>query len=93
MIVDFHSHFYPREYLDRLAQRSDIPKVVRDDLGDHFVLLTVQIFARCAKFGAQKSTENTETMVCQKPFASLLPLFPPVQKVFGCGKRPRWDIC
>jgi predicted TIM-barrel fold metal-dependent hydrolase len=38
MIIDFHSHFYPREYLDRLAQRSEIPKVVRDDLGDRFVI-------------------------------------------------------
>ncbi len=38
MIVDIHTHFYPRAYLDRLAQRSEIPKVVRDEDGDHFVI-------------------------------------------------------
>ena len=38
MLVDIHTHFYPRDYLDRLAQRSEIPKVVRDAEGDHFVI-------------------------------------------------------
>lgn len=38
MIVDIHTHFYPRDYLDRLAQRAEIPKVVRDAEGDHFVI-------------------------------------------------------
>ena len=38
MIVDIHTHFYPRDYLDRLSQRTEIPKVVRDADGDHFVI-------------------------------------------------------
>jgi aminocarboxymuconate-semialdehyde decarboxylase len=38
MIVDVHTHFYPRDYLDRLAERREIPKVVRDANGDHFVI-------------------------------------------------------
>ncbi len=38
MIVDIHTHYYPRDYIDRLSQRSEIPKVVRDADGDHFVI-------------------------------------------------------
>jgi len=38
MLVDIHTHFYPRDYLDRLSQRSEIPKVVRDADGEHFVI-------------------------------------------------------
>lgn len=38
MLIDIHTHFYPRDYLDRLSQRSEIPKVVRGAEGDHFVI-------------------------------------------------------
>jgi aminocarboxymuconate-semialdehyde decarboxylase len=29
-VVDIHSHLYPRWYIDRLAERTDLPRVARD---------------------------------------------------------------
>lgn len=38
MIIDMHTHFYPQAYLDRLAERSEVPRVERKADGDHFVI-------------------------------------------------------
>lgn len=38
MIVDIHSHYYPRDYLDLLSRRAEIPMVVRKADGEHFVI-------------------------------------------------------
>lgn len=38
MVIDIHSHFYPRAYLDRLAERTEVPRVRRRPDGDHFVI-------------------------------------------------------
>jgi predicted TIM-barrel fold metal-dependent hydrolase len=37
-IVDVHTHIYPRLYLDRLAARTELPRVDRRDEGDFFVI-------------------------------------------------------
>lgn len=38
MVIDIHTHFYPRDYLDRLAERTEVPKVVRQADGDYFAI-------------------------------------------------------
>ncbi len=38
MIIDIHTHYYPRRYLDRLAERTEIPRLDRQRDGEHFVI-------------------------------------------------------
>lgn len=38
MTIDIHSHIYPREYLDLLADRETVPRVERKSDGEHFVI-------------------------------------------------------
>jgi aminocarboxymuconate-semialdehyde decarboxylase len=37
-IVDVHSHLYPRSYIDRLKQRSTIPRIVGEQEAERFVI-------------------------------------------------------
>ncbi|MBW1943958.1 MAG: amidohydrolase [Deltaproteobacteria bacterium] len=38
MIIDIHSHIYPRRYLDILAERTEIPRLEVDQDGEHFIM-------------------------------------------------------
>ena len=38
MVIDIHSHIYPRRYLDTLAQRTEIPKLEVKEDGEHFLM-------------------------------------------------------
>jgi aminocarboxymuconate-semialdehyde decarboxylase len=38
MIVDIHSHIYPRSYINLLAERTAIPRIEIKDDGEHFVI-------------------------------------------------------
>lgn len=38
MTIDIHTHIYPREYLELLADRESIPRVQRKSDGEHFVI-------------------------------------------------------
>ncbi len=37
-LIDVHSHFYPRWYIDRLRSRTALPKVTEDAEGEKFVI-------------------------------------------------------
>jgi len=37
-IIDVHSHFYPRWYIDLLKARTEIPRVVEAKVGERFVI-------------------------------------------------------
>ena len=37
-IIDMHSHFYPRWYIDRLRSRTALPRVTEDADGEKFVI-------------------------------------------------------
>jgi hypothetical protein len=50
-----------------------------------FVLPTAQIFARCANSEHRSQRREQRQRFAKNHPLSLLPLFPPVQKVFGCG--------
>jgi aminocarboxymuconate-semialdehyde decarboxylase len=38
MIIDIHTHFYPRRYLDNLATRKSIPMLETNADGEHFII-------------------------------------------------------
>lgn len=38
MLIDIHTHIYLRSYIDALAMRSTVPRVVRDEDGEHLVI-------------------------------------------------------
>jgi predicted TIM-barrel fold metal-dependent hydrolase len=38
MIIDVHSHIYPRDYLNELSTRNGIPRVEKREDGEHFVI-------------------------------------------------------
>lgn len=45
-MIDVHSHVYPRSYLQLLAERTEIPRVVRDRGGERLVTFTEEAEAQ-----------------------------------------------
>lgn len=38
MVIDIHTHFYPRRYLNKLSERTEVPMLKTTDSGEHFVI-------------------------------------------------------